>query len=111
MPKLAGFTDPSTCTKDVRETDRATLSKRSGAPIDARDRGVNYPKPSSVPPWYTAKLASHASTVMYANRKLGQRHERVSRLTTASVLMHWHESAKKTISERHTSGVKSLAPS
>ena len=42
---------------------------------------------------------------MYANMKTGQRQVLVSRRTTASVLMHWQESAKKTISDSPTSGV------
>jgi hypothetical protein len=42
---------------------------------------------------------------MYANMNAGHFHVFVSRRTTASVLMHWHESAKKTSSDSPTSGV------
>ena len=41
---------------------------------------------------------------MYVNKKIGQRRPPVSRRTIASVLMHWHASAKNTIKDNPTSG-------
>src|ERR1051325_5330718 len=43
--------------------------------------------------------------------KSGHRQEFVSRLTTATVDMHWHASTKKTIIETATSGVHAGLPS
>ena len=43
--------------------------------------------------------------------KIGQRHEPDSRRTTPIVLMHWHASTKKTISDTPASGVISGDPS
>ena len=48
---------------------------------------------------------------MYATMNIGHRHEFVSRLTTATVDMHWHASTKKTIIETATSGVQAGVPS
>jgi hypothetical protein len=42
---------------------------------------------------------------MLTNISSGQRHERVSRRTTASVDMHWHAYTKNTISASPDSGV------
>ena len=48
---------------------------------------------------------------MYPNMNSGQRQEFVSRLTTASVAMHWQASTKKTISESAMSQLKLGVPS
>ena len=48
---------------------------------------------------------------MYVNMKIGQRHEFVSRFTTASVDMHWQANTKNTMSESAESHVKAGVPS
>jgi len=48
---------------------------------------------------------------MYATMNSGQRQEFVSRLTTATVDMHWQASTKNTINDNATKGVQTGEPS
>ncbi len=64
-----------------------------------------HPSPSIRPPWNTASEVTQASAFIISTMKIGQRHELVSRRTTATVDMHWQASTKNTIRLIPVSGV------